>query len=151
MKRQARMTKEEFESKACFVKDNVEESEYIMHKIIYNSGIINVPEIYSYDKNNKTMVMQKLYNMNIADEYGEDASEVPPHMFTLMQDTIRKLYYSGIEYPNITGYNFIFYNKKMYLTNFKHCKIFVNKPIRKVEPFIKDFINGLCEWNPNYK
>jgi len=151
MKRQARMSKAEFESKMCFIKHDVEEIEYIMHKIIFNSKIINVPEIYSYDKKNKILVMQKLHNMNISDEYGEDAINVPPSMFTLMQDTIRKLFYFGIEYPNITGYNFIFYNKKMYLTNFKYCKIFVNNPIKNIDPFIKYFINGLCEWNQDYK
>jgi tRNA A-37 threonylcarbamoyl transferase component Bud32 len=151
MRRQNKMTKEEFEKTLSFIKHNVEECEYRIHKIIYNSEIVSVPKIYRYDKRNKIMVMQKIFNMSIADEYGEDPANVPHHMFTLMQDIIRKLYYAGIEYPDITGYNFIFYNNKMYLRNFKYCRIFTNTTMKDVDPFIIKFINGLCEWNPDYK
>jgi len=151
MKRQERMSKEEFETTKCFIKYNIEETAYRMHKIIYNSEIINVPKIYRYDKKNKILVMQKIKNMNIADLYGEDANNVPQEIFILMQNIIRKLYYAGIECPNITGYNFIFYNNKMYLTNFKHCRVFTNDTMNNIDPFIIKFINGTkCKWNPNY-
>jgi len=146
-----KLSKEEFEKDYCFTKHNVEEHEYKMHKIIYNLNIIPVPKIYRYDKENKIMVMEKIFNMNIADEYGEDACNIPEHIFEMMQETIRKLYYSGIEYPDITGYNFIKHKNKMYLIDFEHSKFFSNKTMHEIDPFIIQFINGSCDWNPNYK
>jgi tRNA A-37 threonylcarbamoyl transferase component Bud32 len=145
------MTEEEFENTLCFKKNNVEENEYKMHQIIYDLNIINVPKIYKYDKQNKTMIMEKINNMNISDAYGEDAINVPKNIFKLMQEIIKKLYYSGIEYPDITGYNFILYKKKMYLIDFEHCNFFTNETMEKIDPFIVKFIKGACEWNPKYK
>ena len=150
MKQFQKMSEKEFEETKCFIKHNVELNEYRMHKLIYNSGIINVPKIYRYDKKNKIMVMQKINNMNMADEYGENPEDVPSHMLTLMQDIIKKLYYFNVEYPDITGYNFIFYDNKMYIIDFEHSKIFTTNSMKNVDPFIKKFINGACEWNPNY-
>jgi tRNA A-37 threonylcarbamoyl transferase component Bud32 len=145
------MTEEEFENTMCYTKHNVEESEYKMHQMIYNLNIIDVPKIYKYDKTNKIMVMEKIMNMNVADEYGEDAKNVPKKLFKIMQEIIKKLYYSGIEYPDITGYNFIFCNNKMYLIDFEHSKLFSNETMHQVDPFVIKFIKGACEWNPVYK
>ena len=145
------ITKDEFEKTMCFIKYNVEEKEYKTHKLIYNLKIVNVPKIYRYDRKNKIMVMEKIFNMNISDEYGEDPRNVPINLFIIMQKIIKKLYYFGIEYPDITGYNFIFYNNKMYIIDFEHCKFFSNKNKNGIDPFIVKFKNGLCEWNPKYK
>ena len=151
MKKPTKMTNEEFEKTYCFSKHNVEEHEYKMHKMIYNLKLIHVPKIYSYDKENKIMVMEKIFNMNIADEYGEDPCNIPRHIFEKIQEIIRKLYYAGIEYPDITGYNFIKYKNKIYLIDFEHSKFFSNETMNQVDPFVIQFINGLCDWNPNYK
>jgi len=151
MKKPTEMTNEEFEKTYCFVKHNVEEHEYKMHKMIYNLKLIHVPKIYRYDKENKIMVMEKIFNMNIADEYGEDPCSIPRHIFEKMQEIIRKLYYAGIEYPDITGYNFILHKEKLFLIDFEHSKFFSNETMHEVDPFVIKFINGLCEWNPNYK
>jgi len=145
------MTDEEFIKTMCFTKHNVQEKEYRFHKLIYNLKIVNVPKIYKYDKKNKTMVMQKIFGMNISDEYGEDAKNVPPEIFKRAQEMIKKLYCYYIAYPDITGYNFMLYNDKMYIIDFEHCNFFSNKRTKNLDPFIKEFINGLCEWNPNYK
>jgi hypothetical protein len=37
------------------------------------------------------MVMQKIFGMNISDEYGEDAKNVPPDIFKTAQEIIKKL------------------------------------------------------------
>ena len=151
MKTNMKLSKEEFEKNYCFTKHNVEEHEYKMQKMIYNLNIINVPKIYSYDKENKTMVMEKIFNMNIADEFGEDAKDVPQDILEKIQEIIRKLYYAGVEYPDITGYNFIKYKDKIYLIDFEHSKFFSNETMEQLDPFVIQFINGLCDWNPNYK
>jgi tRNA A-37 threonylcarbamoyl transferase component Bud32 len=150
-KNKNKMTKEEFEKTMCFTKHNVDFKEYKTHKLIYDLKIVNVPKIYRYDKKNKIMVMEKIFNMNISDQYGEEAKNIPKNLFNAMQEIIKKLYYFGIEYPDITGYNFIYWNNKMYITDFEHCKFFSNNNTRKIDPFIKEFIYGLCEWNPKYK
>lgn len=145
------MTQEEFEKTMCFTKHNVGEKEYKTHKLIYNLKIVNAPKIYSYDKKNKIMVMEKIFGMNISDEYGEDAISVPPEIFRTCQEIIKNLYNMGIGYPDITGYNFIHYNNKMYIIDFEHCSFFSNQHTKKLDPFIIKFINGLCEWNPKYR
>lgn len=145
------MTDEEFEKTMCFTKKNVGEKEYKIHQLIYNLKIVNVPKIYKYDKKNKIMVMEKIFSMNISDEYGEDPKDVPIEIFKTIQKIIKKLYYFGIEYPDITGYNFMSYNNKMYIIDFEHCSFFSNKNTKNIDPFVKEFINGLCEWNPNYR
>jgi len=145
------ITEEEFKNTMCYTKHNVEENEYKMHQMIYNLNIIDVPKIYNYDRKTKIMVMEKIMNMNISDEYGEDAKNVPKKLFKTMQEIIKKLYYAGIEYPDITGYNFIFCNNKMYLIDFEHSKPFSNETMHQVDPFVIKFIKGSCEWNPIYK
>jgi len=133
-----------------FTKHGVEKHEYEMHQLVYDSGIIDVPKVHSYDDVTKIMVMENILKMNIADEYGEDPSCIPSSLFTLMQDVIKKLYDYGIEYPDITGYNFIFHNDTMFLIDFEHSRLFKDDNDIKY-PFVKEFINGLCQWNPEFK
>jgi len=141
----AKMSKEEFEEKWCFTKKNVELGEYIIHKMVYNAGIINVPKIYSYDKKEKIMVMQKICNMSISDFYGDEAVNVPPEVMTTIQKQIKELYNYGVCYPDITGYNFIEYYGKIFVIDFGHAEL------NKKSEFVEKFINGLCEWNPDFK
>lgn len=143
------MSKEVFEATMCFTKANVELYEYKIHKLIYNLKLINMPKIYSYDRKNKIMIMEKIHNMNISDFYGENPENVPPDIFNKIQEAVKKLYYFGISYPDITGYNFIYYNNKIYVIDFEHAKFFTNSS--KIDPFIHKFISGSCEWNPEFK
>ena len=139
------LTKEEFEEKWCFTKHNVEPSEYRVHQMVYNAGIVNVPKIYSYDENEKILVMQKICNMSVADFYGEDIINVPHKILNDIQRQIKKLYEFGVCYPDITGYNFVEKDGKVFIVNFR------NACFNKEDAFVEKFIHTqMCNWNPEY-
>ena len=52
-----------------YIKDNVEQNEYNMHKHVYDLKLFHVPKIISYDNENKVMIMEKINGMNISDMY----------------------------------------------------------------------------------
>jgi tRNA A-37 threonylcarbamoyl transferase component Bud32 len=131
-----------------YVKQNVKEHEYKMHKLVYELNIVNTPKIISYDKKTKTMVMEKIDNMNLSDMYGEDENMIDEYYFDEIRTIIKKLAENKIEYPDITGYNFIEYDKKIWIIDFEHSSIF--KKTMK-DPFVNKFIFGSNKWNPEFK
>ncbi len=122
-----------------FVKQNVSKQEYRFQ--VLASSYVNVPTILDYNPKTKVMTMEKL-GMNVADMYGDD---VPAYLFEEMQKIIRTLFQHGIYYPDITGYNFIETEKGVYLIDFGHATQ------RTIDPFIHEFMNGYCGWNPRFK
>lgn len=133
-----------------FIKKNVEVTEYNIHKIVTNLGLVNVPEIYNYDKINKIMTMKKINQLCLADMYGADASCIPKTIFDQIREIIKTLHYNYIDYPDITGYNFIEdKNGKVWIIDFGHAKC--RDLSEKADPFIIEFINGFNGWNPRFK
>ena len=130
-----------------FVKQNVTSSEYKTHSILYNSHILNVPKPYKFIESQLTM--QMIPALSISDMYGENFSNVPVHIIDNIRDIIATLYINGIEYPDITGYNFIEYQDKIWIIDFGHASY--NSNPQSYDPFIMKFINGHNDWNPNYK
>ena len=131
-----------------FIKYNVSPNEYKIQMIVSKLNIVDVPEIIDYDATNHTMKMRRINNMNLSDFYGENAKNVPIYIFDKIRAIIKKLLLAGIEYPDITGYNFIEHNNKIWIIDFGHASFFVEKYNCS---FITKFINGLNEWNPNFK
>jgi len=131
-----------------YIKNNVSLHEYQMHKYIYELEIVNVPKIVAYDFERKILVMEKIKNMSISDFYGEDSKNINSEIFIKVRSIINKLLESNIEYPDITGYNFIECEDKMWIIDFEHSSVITRK---KIDPFITKFCNGLNEWNPNFK
>ena len=130
-----------------YIKHNVPLHEYTMHKYVYDLNIVNTPEIISYDSEKRILTMRKINNMNISDMYGENASNVDEDIFDKIRTIIKILAENNIEYPDITGYNFIEYNDKIWIIDFEHAKI-----SKKIEnKFINKFIRGLNKWNPEFK
>jgi len=133
-----------------FIKHNVEVNEYNIHKIVYNLGLVNVPEIYHYDKPNKIMSMKKINQLCLSDMYGADASSIPIHIFNQIREIIKILHYNYIDYPDITGYNFIEDKTgKVWIIDFGHAKC--RNLNEKSNPFITKFIDGFNGWNPRFK
>ncbi len=135
---------------AYFIKPNVAFKEFMMHEYIYNissisDGILNVPKIIFYDTEKLEMTMEKIDNMNVADFYGEAASNIPPELFTKIREIIRFLYDNHIVYPDITGYNFIEAEGKLWIIDFEHSDFKTHKPDYFVEKFIED--DDCNEWN----
>ena len=130
-----------------YIKNNVMKHEYTMHQYVYNLNIVNTPKIISYNETSKTMTMERINNMCISDMYGEEATDVDEPVFDEVRKIIKCLYSNNIEYPDITGYNFIEYDKKMWIIDFEHASI----SNHITNPFIKEFIGGINIWNPEFK
>ena len=131
-----------------YTKSHVSPAEYHIQHMIYNSNIVKVPKPYTYDKNTSQLTMQLIPNMSIADQYGEDFESVPSHIIEKIREIIRILYYHGLEYPDITGYNFIEWNDDVWIIDFEHATYKGN--VSSFDPFILEFINGHEGWNPEF-
>ena len=149
-----------------FTKLNVSESEYKMQLHIYNLNILNVPEPISYDKITKIFKMKEINGMSLSDYYGEKSTDIDSNIFKSIREIIKTLFDVGIIYPDITGYNFIaeyddkneitsklwiidfeharFYNRKYYDSNYSNNSNYSN------DEYIKNFINGLNSYNPEF-
>ena len=131
-----------------YTKINVKEHEYKMHQYVYDLHIVNTPKIISYDKKTKTMVMEKVDNMNLSDMHGENDYDLDEYYFDEIRTIIKTLSEHNIEYPDITGYNFIEHDKKIWIIDFEHSSIF-KKDMKDL--FVGKFISGLNKWNPRFK
>ena len=54
----------------------------------------------------------------------------------------------GIEYIDITGYNFIEKDKKIYIIDFGDAQY--SKKWKKINWFLEEFLNGHHGWNPDF-
>jgi tRNA A-37 threonylcarbamoyl transferase component Bud32 len=130
-----------------YIKKDVSLKEYEMHKHVHSLGIVNTPKILAYDRDTKVMIMEKVNYMNISDYYGEKETDISPELFKKIRQIIQTLYDNNIVYPDITGYNFIEFDKRIWIIDFEHSNF---KPLLKDE-FVVKFINGLNKWNPRFK
>ena len=130
-----------------YIKKEVSLKEYEMHKHIYSLGIVNAPKILAYDRDTKIMLMEKVNNMNISDYYGENETDITPELFKKIRKIIKTLYNNNIVYPDITGYNFIEHENRVWIIDFEHSNF---KPLLK-DDFVVEFIGGLDSWNPEFK
>jgi len=131
---------------AYFTKTGVSYSEYKIQKYVSELPNILAPKAYNYNHDTKTICMQKIRGISVADFYGEDASNVPVWVFDKIRFIIKTLYMNGIEYPDITGYNFMLCEGKIYIIDFGHAcakKLIKNN-------FIDNFINGYNGWNVEF-
>lgn len=131
-----------------YTKINVKEHEYNMHKHVYDLHIVNTPKIISYDNQTNIMIMEKVDNMNLSDMYGENDFDIDEYYFDEIRTIIKTLAKNNIEYPDITGYNFIEHDNKIWIIDFEHSSFFTKK---MKDPFVSKFISGLNKWNPEFK
>ena len=127
-----------------YTKYGVKQHEYDVHKYVYNLKLekVNVPKIISYDKEKEIMVMHKINALNLSDMFGEKSSDIDEYYFDEIRTIIKTLSDNGIEYPDITGYNFIEYDNKIWIIDFEHAHI--------RDTFVDKFIQGRNKWNPRF-
>ena len=130
-----------------YIKKDVSLKEYEMHKHVHSLGIVNTPKILAYDRDTKVMIMEKVNYMNVSDYYGEKETDISPELFKKIRQIIQTLYDNNIVYPDITGYNFIEFDKRIWIIDFEHSNF---KPLLQ-DNFVVKFINGLNKWNPCFK
>ena len=87
--------------------------------------------------------MYKINAMNLSDMFGENASDIDEYYFDEIRTIIKTLSDNHIEYPDITGYNFIEYSNKIWIIDFEHAHI--------RDTFVDKFIQGRNKWNPRFK
>ena len=137
-----------------FVKQNVAFKEFMMHEYIYNlcavsEGILNVPRIIFYNVDTLEMTMERIDNMNVSDFYGEHEANISAELFTTIRAIIKFLYANHIVYPDITGYNFIEHENKVWIIDFEHSDFKTHQKDTFVERFIRD--KNYNKWNPWFK
>ena len=127
-----------------FIKQNVFPHEYRVYKYVQECAIVNTPKIISYDSERYILTMEQIPGMNLSDMFGEKASDIDPDLFEEIRWIITTLKNNNIEYPDITGYNFIRSDAdgKLYIIDFEHAYV--------TDPFIDRFIKGENAWNPEY-
>ena len=104
-----------------YTKENVSLCEYKIHKYVYNLDIVKVPKIKSYNKKTKQMKMVRVGAMSGSDYYGETAEHISDELFARIRNIIQTLYDHDILYIDITGYNFIENNNKVWRIEFEHA------------------------------
>ena len=130
-----------------YTKENVSLCEYKIHKYVYNLDIVKVPKIKSYNKKTKQMKMVRVGAMSVSDYYGETAEHISDELFARIRNIIQTLYDHDILYIDITGYNFIENNNKLWIIDFEHATY--NYP-KKTDEFVKKFLEGHNGWNPEF-
>lgn len=135
-----------YNPKIHFKKENVTIYEFNMQKLVYNLKIVNVPKIIHYNKQTKTLIMQKINGICISDNYGNEPNCIPSSVMEKIQDIVNILYQHDVIYPDITGYNFIQDendDNKIWVIDFEHA--FYN------DPYIRKFMTKKTnEWNREF-
>ena len=130
-----------------YTKENVSLCEYKIHKYVYNLKIVNIPKIKSYNKKTKQMKMVRVGTMSLSDYYGETEEHISDELFAKIRNIIQTLYDHDILYIDITGYNFIENDKKLWIIDFEHATY--NYP-RETNQFVEKFLEGHNGWNPEF-
>ena len=130
-----------------YTKENVSLCEYKIHKYVYNLKIVNIPKIKSYNKKTKQMKMVRVGTMSLSDYYGETEEHISDELFAKIRNIIQTLYDHDILYIDITGYNFIENDKKLWIIDFEHATY--NHP-RETDQFVERFLEGHNGWNPEF-
>jgi tRNA A-37 threonylcarbamoyl transferase component Bud32 len=134
------------DEKVYYTKENVSLKEYKIHAYVYDLGIVNIPKIISYDKNTKQMKMVRVGIMNVSDFYGANAIDISEELFAKVREVIQTLYDNNILYIDITGYNFIESENKLWIIDFEHAKF----NAKQKNKFVERFLEGANEWNPEF-
>ena len=93
--------------------------------------------------------MEDLNAPCLADVYGEDPDDIPTWIWDQIRMMVRTLINEeGIEYPDITPYNFIEKDNKVYMIDFGDAKYL---EYNNISWFVQEFIDGENSWNPDYK
>ena len=130
-----------------YTKENVSLNEYKIHSYVYNLQIVNDQKIKSYNKTTKQMKMVRVGTMSVSDYYGETADKISDEMFSNIRNMIQTLYDHDVLYIDITGYNFIENDNKLWIIDFEHASY--NYP-RKTNEFVEQFLEGHNGWNPEF-
>lgn len=98
---------------------------------------------------NKTFIeMELVDDMALAYKYGYDVDELPNNVRQQVYDLVFTLYQHGIQYVDITPYNFIEHDGKVWIIDFGHAS---NR--KRLVPYLRRLFNEgyLHEWNADFR
>lgn len=104
------------------------------------------PRVLSQD--GLEFVMESIDAPCLADVYGENAADLPNWIWKSIVRILKNLYeYEGIEYVDITPYNFIEKDGKVWIIDFGHAYYALPE-----NWFLRGILNGDApSWNPDFK
>lgn len=102
--------------------------------------------------------MEKIDALCLADKYGDKPEHIPKHYWYQIKSILNFLFYrENIEYVDITPYNFIEKNNKLYLIDFGHAFYTSGLNIKNYIPsnwFLRDFLDQskqIFGYNPDFE
>uniref|UniRef100_A0A6C0ENX0 non-specific serine/threonine protein kinase n=1 Tax=viral metagenome TaxID=1070528 RepID=A0A6C0ENX0_9ZZZZ len=96
------------------------------------------------------IIMEDVEADCLANTYGDDPEEIPLWIWDQIRTMVTTLYeHEGIEYIDITPYNFIEKDNRIYMIDFGDAQ-YVNHDI-PTNWFLSEFMDGENYWNPDYK
>ena len=99
------------------------------------------------DVTDDTISMVDLESLCVADKWG--VKTCPDWIFDQIRKIIQTLLNEeGIEYRDITGYNFIEREGVVSIIDFGHARYIEG---RDVDEFVQRFLSGANEWNPDFE
>lgn len=131
-----------------FIKDIDSETEIEFQNIAAEYDFC--PRIIKTEKHGDRI---RIYMEDIEEEplvvtYGEDADNIPEWIWNEIRFMVRTLYEEeGIEYVDITPYNFIEKDDRIYMIDFGDAKYKEGES----DWFLNEFLDGENSWNPDYK
>ena len=108
------------------------------------------PKIIRTEQNGERIriYMEDVEEEPLALTYGEDPDDTPEWVWDRIREMVQTLYEEeGIEYVDVTPYNFIEKEGKVYMIDFGDAKYTDGNP----DWFLTEFLEGENSWNPDYK
>ena len=121
-------------------------NEVNLQKIASEHGLAPIVIYSDYES---YIVMEKIDGMNLADKYGDKMRNIPRRIRNQILDILWELYtYAGIEYVDVTPYNFIEKDGIVWIIDFGHARI----ADEDMDPYLaKIFTSWKLSWNPKFK
>ena len=111
---------------------------------------LRVPRVIGYDAETKTLRMEAVTGMSLADWFGEAFEAVPGRHIDSARRFVRFLADNGVEHPDITGYNFMVDDGgNFYAIDFEHA-CFMASIDSLDDDFVRLFIDGIDSWNTRF-
>jgi len=97
---------------------------------------------------NKTIVMEQIKGKCLADKYGDNIEDIPEWVKEDILDILSTLYTTaGIEYVDITPYNFIEVDGIVWIIDFGHAR----HASKTKDCFLEEILdNWELKWNPDF-
>lgn len=132
------------------IDSSVAEDEVDLQIIASLRGV--APKIHTIERGDETWTfeMEDLDCSNtLSNLYGDDESDIPEWIWDEIRNIMQILLEEGVEYQDITSYNFIQKDDKIYVIDFGDAR-YVSRS-REMNWFLKEFMAGHNGWNPDFR